>query len=160
VPGDDFGERVRHGEVDALERSHDGALRRAERRWHDAEPDVGASLGRGFIEGAAQTAEGPLTAAGSLLEEVDRIGRAAGARLPDRGIEPGASEALAQLATDRHLDLEEIRTGVDREASLVQGAREVRLADRRTRPRPGRLAQDIDQLRTGRSRRSARPPRR
>ncbi len=113
---DDLGDRVRLDEVDPLEGGHDGALRDAEWRDRRAEPDVAAPLGGHPI--GRRAAGGPAPAGCRTAPGHRELVRTTGARPLRR---PGVPlrrrrrrpivHAVGQLATDRHLDPEQVEPG-------------------------------------------------
>src|SRR6185295_19465665 len=69
--------------------------------------------------------------------------------LPDRRLEPGPDESIAELPADGDLDIEQVGAGLDRGLRLPEGTQEIRLADRGPDPGPARLPEHVDQLRPG-----------
>ncbi len=141
---DDLGHDVRVGDVDPLERGHDGQLGAAERRRDRRQPDVIPALGRDLVEVPPQGSEGALTAGRGVVG----LGRGALAVPwpPHRRFESGIPQSIGKLATDRDRDLHEIHAGVEGPTSRAQRRLDVRIGKGHADPRPRRVAEDVEQL--------------
>ena len=149
---DDLGDRIGLDEIDALERSHDGALGHAERRDRRTKTHVAPALGGDAVGRAPKSGEGALAARrrGVLFRHLVAPARPAPlAGSPFGRLDAGRLHPIRQLAADRHFDPEQVEAGRREGGGLVERLVDLRLGKRRADPRPRRLAEQVEQLAPG-----------
>ncbi len=125
----DLAHRIRHDDVDPLERGDDRLVRRGERRGIGRKPHVAATARARLVDEPAQDGERALGTRGDRQPgRVEGIEAAAGGRRGAPRLErrARARHPLGQLPARRDVHANELRTRLDREPGLVE-----RIHDRR-----------------------------
>ena len=78
-----------------------------------------------------------------------RPAAAARSGVPLGRLDAGRLHAVGELATDRHLDAEQVEPGPGQGGGLVERGIDIGFGERRPDPRPRRLAEQVEQLAPG-----------